>query len=193
VSKRKPLTSTTIRKHYKPAADGSSLTRRAAHFYDWAAKKYPKVYISWVLAYRASTGFWRASTKSKEVELFRKRGSAIRNILIDDYGREFTTKKGLGARAQVDGEDTLKNEMVKKARRLQSAIRSAERTRGLIKASDVKDPEWRSWLTRSLSGAIKLVGSDEYKRKLLPPGCKDAEVEKAKAAKTKTKKKARKK
>lgn len=173
--KTKKLTSTTIRKHYKQPDGVASLARRAAHFFDWAAEQYPRQYISWVIAYRASTGLWRTSERNKSVELFRGRGSSIRRILIDEYGREFTTAKGLGARATIDSEDTLKTEGVKKARRLQSAATAATRTAGLIKTSEISDPQWRKWLRGSLRGVIKEVSSPDFERKLLPPGYGDDE------------------
>lgn len=167
---REKLTSSSIKKHYKATGEGTSLVRRAAHFFDWAADQYPKQYISWAIAYRASTGFWRTSERNQSVELFRKRGSAIRRILVDEYGREFTTAKGLGARATVGSEDTLKTEGVKKARRLQSAATAATRTAGLIKTSEISDPQWRRWLRGSLRGVIKEISSSEFEQKLLPPG-----------------------
>jgi len=169
----KTLTSTVIKKSYKQSDEVSSISQRAAHFFHWAAKSYPKQFISWGIAYRASTGFWRTSERAKEVELFRQRGSSIRRILIDDYNCEFTTKKGLGARATVDSEDTLKTEAVKKARRLQSAATAATRTAALINTSEIRDPEWKKWLTRSLRGVIKEISSAEFNRKLLPPGYED--------------------
>ncbi len=176
MSKHKVLTIKEIRKQYdSKVVIELALVNRAAHFFNWAANNYTKSWIPWNWTLQAILGLARTPTlDSHGVIALRHDSGRIRAILQRDYQRDMTIAKGLGARATVDSEDTLKTEAVKKAGRIRSAIKSAQTTVDLINPKQIPDtPEnapWKRWLSQSLSGAMREISSIAFERKMLPPG-----------------------
>jgi hypothetical protein len=151
------------------------LVRRAAHFFDWAAVHYPKQWVPWNWTLQAILGQARTPKQDAHAVLaLRSTGSRIRQILQLDYQRDFTVGKGLGARATVDSEDTLKTQGVKTAIRIRGAVKAAQKTLDLINPKQIPDTAenkpWKRWLSRSLRDAMKEIGSATFERKLLAPG-----------------------
>ena len=177
--KSKTLTAKEIKKHYNSnTVIELPLVRRAAHFFDWAAANYPYHWVRWNWALQAILGQARTPKEdSHAVQNLRGSSSRIRQILQTEYLRDFTVAKGLGARAIVDSEDALKTQAVKTSRRMQSAIRSAQKTFDLINMKQIpktaENKPWIRWGSRSMGQVMKIIGTPEFERKLLAPGAEE--------------------
>jgi hypothetical protein len=151
------------------------MVRRAAHFFDWAATYYPKQWVPWNWTLQAILGQARTPKQDAHAVLaLRDSGGRIREVLQKDYQRDFTVGKGLGARATKDSEDVLKTQGVKTSRRIQGAIRAAQKTLDLINPKQIPDTAenrpWKRWLARGFNGAMREIGTEAFHKKLLAPG-----------------------
>ena len=174
--KGKILTVAEIKKQYdSKVMIEESMVRRAAHFFDWAATYYPKQWVPWNWALQAILGQARTPKQDAHAVLaLRDSGGRIREILQKDYQRDFTVGKGLGARATKDSEDVLKTQAVKTSRRIQSAIRAAQKTLALINPKQIPDTAenrpWKRWLSRGINPTMREIGTEAFNKKLLAPG-----------------------
>ncbi len=94
------------------------LSHQVAHFLDWAAKTYPYDYFGYNVILKAIRKLaTMPKVDSKETELVKSVMSRAKKILLDTYGRGFDSARGLGCRACVDSEDTVKHDMKGKVKR----------------------------------------------------------------------------
>jgi len=151
-----------------------TITNRAAHYLDWAARNYPQHYTQYNVLLKAIMGYDRMpSLSSKEVERLRNGLGRIRVALSTKYNRELVTQAGIGIRATINDADTLRNILPKKSRRLQSARTSFLGTVKNIDAASIPNtPEMlrlKEWLNRGVKEVVRQIGSKEFEQKLLPP------------------------
>lgn len=147
-----------------------SRTQRAAYYLDWAAKVMPKHYQPYNVLLTAIMGYTsRRRMDSDEVTSLRNSMGTVRKALQKYYGRTLDPA-GSGVRATVDDEDAATVALPKSLRRFRSAKNSVLAVNALIDPSKVRDPRIKSYLNRSVRDVIRMVGSEDFDRKLLPPG-----------------------
>lgn len=159
-----------------------SMVERAAHFFDWLAKKAPYQLCPPNLAVKAVTGFARLPKEtSDEVMRFRARGTSIRAALGRVYGRGFNVEAPLGMmRATVDDDDLASTQQVREVKRVRSSVNAVKRTNGLISPSKVRDPGIRKWLNTGVAPLLKALEDDDRLFRLLPEKPKDDDDDKGK-------------
>lgn len=147
-----------------------SRAQRAAYYLDWCAAHFPHEYQPFNTIVQQING--RTSTprmENDEVKNLRGAMHGVRLLLQSQYKRDLDIAAG-GARATVDDDDTASVVMPKKMKRLRSAKNAVLATNNLIDIAEIKSPELRAYMKRSVSDIVKLVGSEEFDRKLLLPG-----------------------
>lgn len=156
--------------------DALSIPQRVAHFLDWAATNKPGEFMPYNMIVQAIMGYKRMpQLASDEVQRVKRTASAnVRQTLITKYDREIVSLPGVGVRATHSDADRLEHVAPKKARRLDGARRSFMITANAINLSNVPNtPAYASlkaWMEKDVRGVLRLIGSDEFERKLLPPG-----------------------
>lgn len=101
------------------------LSRRVAHFLDWAARHDPySFYRPQVIAREVYQYGRTLSPESQETKAVKSALEHAKRILRDDYGRGFTSQRSVGVRACVDSEDTVRHDLSTKARRKRSIEQS---------------------------------------------------------------------
>lgn len=147
-----------------------SLTRRAAHFLDWLAKKSPYQFVQYNVVLRAIMGYNRTPRlTSEEVERLHRNMGRAKLILETEYERGMMTMPSVGVRATVDDNDRAKNELPKKMRRLASAKESVERTVNSIDPRKITDSRVKRWLRSDVGGILRALKSADFDAKALPP------------------------
>lgn len=147
-----------------------SRSQRAAYYLNWAATTRPYHYLPFnvivtdVMNYQALR-----KLTSDDVHSLRRNMGQVRKLLQTVYGRDLDIA-GAGARATVDDTDATTVALPKKMRRLRSAKNSVMATYRLIDHAQVKDPKAKNYLAKSVRDVVRLIGSEDFDRKLLPPG-----------------------
>jgi hypothetical protein len=158
---------------YQPAYE-MTMTRRAAHFLDWAAKNQPRSFVPYNLALKAILG--TATTppaNSVAVEHFRKSLGRSKDILLKTYGREMIRARDAGVRASVDSGDALTGAVFKKEKHVQTAVISFVEAMEHLnpsefpKGADFK--EYREHYENSMKSTVKVFSSNSFLEKLTPP------------------------
>lgn len=144
-------------------------SQRVAWFLNWAAEHSPHEYQPYNVILQAINNLGRLPRMDKD-EVLAVRGNmhSVRRILQRDYNRDLDVAGG-AARATVDDDDKAAVVLPKKMKRLQSAKNAVLTTHSLIDPKRVKDPVTKAYLTHSVASIIKMVGSESFDRKLLPP------------------------
>lgn len=161
-----------------------SLTQRAAHFLDWAAKNMPGDPIPYNVIVKKIMNLPQLPRLDNDtVDRFRRSaGAGLKKAMIDKYGREIVNLPGIGIRATVDDADRLANVAPIKARRLNAARKSFMITATGIDLRNVPNtPEYaglKAWMGREVKHVLEKIGSEDFMRKLLPPGTPTPENEK---------------
>lgn len=152
-----------------------SIVQRAAHFFDYLAKKAPYQACPPNLAYKAVMGFGKLPREvSDDVLKFRKRSSSIREALGREYGRGLVVEPPLGLmRATVDDDDLAMTQQLREVHRIRSSVNAAKRTNALIKSSQVRDPAVRAWLKGGVSPLLKALTDDDRIFRLMPAKPRD--------------------
>ena len=159
-------------KGYKP--EGESLPQRMAHYLDWAASEFPKQYTPYNLLVKAVFGYKHLpKVGSQQVDVVRRGMGRARLLLQTKYNRTTDSQPGLGVRATVDSADSLTVAMPKKVTRLRGARAAMMSTWNLVDLSKVPNtPElkpWKDWGSKNVSEIVKLIGSADFEKKMLPP------------------------
>lgn len=143
--------------------------QRIAYYLDWCASKLPLQYQPFNVVVQEINGYARLPRMDAE-EVSTVRGSmhTIRRILQQKYERDLDVGGG-GARATISDEDAASVVLPKKMKRLRSAKNAVVTTHSLIDPAAIKDPRIKAYLTKSVREVIKLIGSEDFDRKLLPP------------------------
>lgn len=152
--------------------DHDSRTQRVAFYLNWAAQRLPHQYLPYNVIAQAISG-----SKSKrlprmdsdEVQGIRRTLHGIRKALREKYGRSLDVAAD-GARATVDSQDLASVVMPKKVRRFRSAKNALIAEHQLIDVGQIRDPKIRTYINRPIRELMKLIGSDDFDKKLLPPG-----------------------
>lgn len=147
--------------------------QRVAYYLNWAANEAPHQYqpfneiVSQINAYGKLPRM-----NNDEVEAVRGGMHTVRKILQQQYDRDLDVAGG-GARATVDDQDTAAVVLPKKMKRLRSARNGVIATHGLIDPNKIKNPAIKAYLTKSVSAVVKMIGTDDFEKKLLPPHNED--------------------
>lgn len=168
----------------KKYATDSSLTvaGRVAHFLNWAADKYPKQFVQYNVLLKAIMGFSHTPRlNTQEVERLKDQMGHVAKLLYKRYGRETIAQPAVGIRASVDSADLLVNVAPRKARRLVKARDALVQTKELINLDEVPNlPEYRAykeWLGKDVNDVLKLVNTEKFTERMLPPGSAEGSSE----------------
>jgi hypothetical protein len=144
------------------------LPERTADYLDWAAKRFPKVFIPYNVVVKGIEGYQKPPrSNSDEVMRMRRCVSKVRSILLDKYNRSTVSQPGFGIRATIDDEDMLKECVTRSAVRAQSAISGLVRISDKVNIAKVPDCPERTWFKRDLKSV--LAGFDDTLRRLALP------------------------
>lgn len=170
-------------KNYKlpPEEERTAAYRIVAHYLDWAAKHHPGAFTPWSVVLRVIQQ--RGSTpreSNQEVQLLRKRATAVRRTLIAEYQREMENLPGIGVRATADSLDVIKSRVVAQQARLSSAARSFQATANLVDLSEIpNNAETRpvkEWFSQAVVPSLDRL--DKLQKQLaLPPALLPAKKE----------------
>lgn len=122
------------------------LAQQVAHFLDWAAVAYPYQYFGHNVILKAVRKLsYMPKIESKDSEQVRSVMTRAKKILLDKYGRGFDSARGIGCRACVDSEDTIRHDLKDKAKRRVSIDKAIEAVgTKAVRASDLPNtPEGR--------------------------------------------------
>ena len=146
-----------------------SRVKRAAYFLNWAAGVMPKHYQPYNVVLTAIMGYSSLRRMdSDEVKSLRASMTSVRKTLQKVYGRTLDPA-GNGVRATTDDEDAAAVAMPKALGRLRSAKNSVMAVSSVIDPNRIRDPRIKSYFNRSVRDVLKMVGSEDFDRKLLPP------------------------
>ena len=152
-----------------------SISRRAAHYLDWAAKNHPLIFTPYNLVLKAVLGQDATpNPNSKAVDAFRKSLSTTKKILLKDYHREMINPRGEGwVRASIDSGDALVNGVMKKERAAKSAVVNFVAAAELIDPSEFpKTAEFKPYKEHwegPMKDTLKVLGTESFLDKLTPP------------------------
>lgn len=154
-----------------------SMRRDIVRFLLWARDRTPGVFVSYSEVCQRINGYARApGPNTREVQMIRSAGSAVRKILMTEHHCTLLTDPVGGMRATVDkhgGVDVLQGQMVKAGGRLQSAQKMFTLTAGLIDISQVPNTaENQPLITYYKGGVVPVARAIEvtnFSAKLLPP------------------------
>jgi hypothetical protein len=152
-----------------------SRTQRVAYYLNWAAEHLAYQYQPYnviAMAISGSKSKRLPRMDSDEVLGIRRTLGGIRLALQRHYHRSLDVAAG-GVRATVDSEDQASVVMPKKVRRLRSAKNSFVTEYKLINQSEITDPQLRAYVNRPLRDLLKIINSEDFDKKLLPPGGED--------------------
>lgn len=166
---RRSSVSDGVRKDY--VCDTShSPTQRAAHFLAWCAKNYPETLIPWTLVYMAVYMLSKAPpSTSKDVTSLRSKSPRIRIIVSENYKTALIAGPNKTVRATTGDEDTARNALPGRVRRVASANNSLAKTASLVDSSKIKDKELKKWVVGSVEDVLNSIESGDFYNKLLPP------------------------
>lgn len=152
-----------------------SLTKRAAHLLDWAAKHIPTKYVPFNLLYKHAMGQKETPQNgNKDVMSLRKNAGTIRSFLERDYNRELLVQSGMGMRATVDSEDVVKNRLPQRTSRFLAAKAALTKTVERVELKELprrsaEDRAWADWAV-DVAQTMNQLGTGKLDTKLLPPG-----------------------
>lgn len=147
----------------------NSRAQRIAYYLNWCAGMLPLQYQPFNTIVQEINGYERLPRMdADEVVAVRRNMGTIRKLLQRLYARDLDVGGG-GARATVSDEDAAGVVLPKKMKRLRSAKNAVVATHSLIDPGAVKDPRIKAYLNKSVRDVVKLIGSDDFDRKLLPP------------------------
>lgn len=152
-----------------------SKIHRAAHFLDWCAVERPGKYVSPAKLAQAINGLNRTPRLDNADVLWIQRNmSRVRVVLREQFDRALDSQRGVGVRATTDDFDKLKTDLPKQSKRFISARSALQKSVNMIDVHTIPvTPETKpylNWLNKSVREVVKLVGTDDFERKLLPPG-----------------------
>jgi hypothetical protein len=142
---------------------------RIAEYLYKAGKKFPGRPIPITYIVRVAVAMPTVPRESnKAVEAFRSsnRMSRVREILFNEYKAGLVYVRGVGYRVSVDSNDVIDTLAEGRARRARNAIKSLEKTMGLVKPSEVTGKE-RKTRFRELSQVTGFLTSDDVQDKLI--------------------------
>ena len=150
-----------------------SMTRRIAHFLDWAANNKPREFLQYNVVLKAVMGYKHLPRlETKEVEFVRSAITRVRKVLLEVYKRGTVTMPGVGVRATVDDADMVVHEVTKKGQRVQSAVKSFTASVSIVNPANIpKTPEmapYNQYIKKAKDVAAQF-GSQDFLNKLLPP------------------------
>lgn len=152
-----------------------SRTQRVAYYLNWAAKHMAYQYQPYNVIAQAIGGYKRLPRMdSDEVLGIRRTLSGIRKALRDKYNRSLDVAAD-GARATVDSEDLASVVIPKKVRRLRSMKNSLIEEHKIINVAEIRDAKIKAYITRPIRDLMKILGSEDFDKKLLPPGSDEKE------------------
>lgn len=146
-----------------------SRAQRIAFYLNWSATELPLQYQPFNVIVQAINNYGRLPRMDDhEVAAVRRSLSSVRRITQIDYQRDLDVGGG-GVRATVSDEDAAGVVLPKKMKRLRGAKNAVIATHSIIDAGAIKDPRIRAYLNKSVRDVVKLIGSEDFDRKLLPP------------------------
>ena len=165
---------------YRPDKD-MSMTKRAAHCLDWCANECPGEYLPYNMLLKVIQQYPRMpQLNSEEVQILRRNMSNVRGHLQKTYSRELDSQPGVGVRATFSDADTLTVALPKKMSRFRAAKRSLATTVNLIDERSIPDTAelkpWKVWMRKSVADVMRLVGSEDFDTKCLPPAATETDV-----------------
>lgn len=150
-----------------------SMTKRIAHFLDWAATHRPKEFQAFNVILQAIMGYKHLPRlTSEEVKFVQRASSRVRAEVLKAYKRGFVSQPGLGVRATVDDSDMVKFDLPKKGQRVQSAMNSFTASVNVVNPANIpKTPEMAPYMKylRGTKEVVALFESNDFMQKLLPP------------------------
>lgn len=150
-----------------------SRTARVAYYLDWAAKNLPMEYQPYNVIVQAINNYQRLPrTDHDEVTAIRTNMHTVRKVLQAQYERDLDSA-GRATRATVNDEDAAAVVIPKKMQRLRAAKNALLVSHSLIDPKKVTDGRIRAYLTHSVKDIVRMVGSEEFESKLLPPSSVD--------------------
>jgi hypothetical protein len=146
-----------------------SRAQRIAYYLDWCAARLPLQYQPFNVIVQEINAYARMPRMDTD-EVSTARGSmhSVRRILQQKYQRDLDVGGG-GARATVSDEDAAGVVLPKKMKRLRSAKDAVVATHALIDVAEIKDPRIKAYLNKSVREVVRLIGSEDFDKKLLPP------------------------
>lgn len=146
-----------------------SRAQRIAFYLNWAASELPLQYQPFNVIVQAINDYGRLPRMDdNQVSAVRRSLASVRRIVQRTYQRDLDVGGG-GVRATVSDEDAAGVVLPKKMKRLRSAKNAVVTTHSLIDPAQIKDPRIKAYLNRSVRDVVKLIGSEDFDRKLLPP------------------------
>jgi hypothetical protein len=159
-----------------------SMTKRIAHFLDWAADNMPKEFLQYNVVLKAVMGYKHLPRlETKEVEFVRSAITRVRKVLLETYRRGTVTMPGVGVRATVDDSDMVVHDVTKKGKRVQSAVKSFTEAVNIVNPANIpKTPEMAPYTkyVRDAKEVAAVFGSKDFLNRLLPPKTEKAEEKK---------------
>lgn len=133
---------------YKPPTDDLTITDRAAHFLDWAAKSAPMRPVTYQYLVKVSL---KLPTLPKEncVDLVQfKKGkiSGVKRMLLKKYKRTLVTSdknpnsllvRGVSLRASTDSEDVYRTTYTDRKAKVEFALNNLEEARDLMEVKEL--------------------------------------------------------
>lgn len=151
-----------------------SLPRRLANLLYWASEEMPGRAIAKTHAAKIVLVLPRLPNEdSKDVKKISGVTAAARKILEDEHQRGLLTIFGMGIRATTNSEDTAKTQYERNAKRVVSAVTTLDKTRSIIKTSEIKDQDLRNRVAEIGKAAKILISPDVIDRLRLPAVEKD--------------------
>lgn len=151
-----------------------SIPRRLSKLLYWASEEMPGRAIAKTHAAKIVLALPRLPNEdSKDVKKLMGVTANARKILEDEHQRGLINIQGMGIRATTSSEDTAKTQYEKNARRVVSAATSLDRTRSIIKTSEIKDQDLRNRVAEIGKAAKILISPDVIDRLRLPAAEKD--------------------
>lgn len=147
----------------------NSRTQRAAYYLDWAAQHLKFQYQPFNVITQQINAYGRLQRMdNEEVLALRRTMASVRAIMQTKYKRNLHVA-GNGVRASVDNDDAVVTGVTGQMKRLKSAKDSLLRATNVVDINGIKDPRIKAYMNRSVREVLKLVGSDDFEKKLLPP------------------------
>jgi hypothetical protein len=152
-----------------------SMTRRIAHFLDWAAVNRPKEFIPYNEILKNVQGYRTLPRlANKEIDVVKSAMSRVRKVLHEEYNRGLLSSPGSGVRATTDDLDRAKNELTKRARDVVRTSTKFNEVHASIDASKLPttgtDAAWKVWVKGGAKELASQFTDPNFAKRLLPPG-----------------------
>jgi len=158
----------SVLEQWKPNMD-KGIAARTADLLNFAAQKKPGRTVAWTQVTKCILGGKMPSADSKSVKDMMGRSSAIRQVLMRDFGRGLDNIPGLGVRATVDSDDLANTQLRRQVKQHEASRQRVIATRTLIKPAEMKDKKLKAWVEQGVGGLLS-AHSDRIAKLLLPPG-----------------------